>query len=297
MIETHDQKMEGVEIPVDTSFENNTELPESQPEAANLNLNQFERMIDGCYSKIWSSMQSYIEQTSQRYLEGAKSIVGPGSSTLSSIQASVNEVDSHVHQVDRRFEEIEQKLAFMPNANEFAGLQENLAHVNDKLKKEQQEHSKLVAKFNKYECSLARVTNERDEARQELEKIRNATRSNALTTSSKVTDSAIIEAWKQLQYNIRSLAGSLAKDYPGTRFDHKFEERMRLVCSKYKSHFHHEDYRELLLRAYLWDIIVNDIFNGEANLWARQAGFHLKILKSNMFGESSYLIYTKNSTC
>ncbi|KAI8691182.1 hypothetical protein NCS56_00110000 [Fusarium sp. Ph1] len=145
-----------------------------------------------------------------------------------------------------------------------AGVSQGCQHIMQFLTdwaKQFSQHG-LVVKVAQLEEALQSANKEKEhlggEYQNERDEQRRLAEGESLANPTKATDDVVRGKWKTLNYNIRTLACSLAKSPPSLPLDDVAEIRLSWACRSFRKHLQDEDYRELMLRAYLW-IMVNDM--------------------------------------
>ncbi|KAL6403459.1 hypothetical protein AUP68_12809 [Ilyonectria robusta] len=166
---------------------------------------------------------------------------------------------------------------------------EELAWTKKQLEDATKQNLRLTTDYNALTMKL-RNTNE------ELERVlrdRNAQRRNAggdaLANSRKATDDTIQDKWKQLDYNIRTLAHYLATPSPKLMVESPLNQRFRNLHRSWRKFLQDDDLRELLLECYLWHIVTDRVFDASGNIHGGNLNIQrsLKIGQEEMMGRAS----------
>ncbi|KAF4449448.1 hypothetical protein F53441_7310 [Fusarium austroafricanum] len=113
-------------------------------------------------------------------------------------------------------------------------------------------------KLTEADANLAEAIQERDEQRRLAD-------AGNWTGSGKVSDDTIRSKWKRFDYNIRSLASALAKCPPRKPSDVTVKKRLSSITSAWGKLLVNGDYKELLIYAYLW-LIIDEQVLGESGM-------------------------------
>ncbi|GKT98515.1 hypothetical protein FLAG1_01276 [Fusarium langsethiae] len=118
----------------------------------------------------------------------------------------------------------------------------------------------LQKQLQEAHTELAKVVKERDELRK-LVDVAN------WTGAVKTSDDAIRSKWKQLDYNIRAMARALAKCQTRRPTDNASKALFESIISSWPELLENDDYKELLITAYLWALVNGQIFQNGNKLW------------------------------
>lgn len=164
-----------------------------------------------------------------------------------------------------------------PVANHAAQLYHDLGQSLDQYAELKSEYQKLTLEnkamkkqLKETSNKLANITEERDE------QLRLAEGAN-WTGSGKVADDVVKSKWKELDYNIRCMAMALAKCQTRHHMDRVVEEQFSLIAPNWPKLLSDEDYKELILHAYIWMVVFQQIFEDRDGI---QGGGHVRNLKA-----------------
>ncbi|CAM1506716.1 Fc.00g063570.m01.CDS01 [Cosmosporella sp. VM-42] len=188
-------------------------------------------------------------------------------------------------QINGRFDEFEKLKAAPCHSDHSAEMQVKLGDATKARKLAEGKYLEFLPKYENlvqlYNKATSKIAGLEEALQKQYAQRQGSTRS-PLANSKKATDSAIQSKWKQLQYNIHNLAFFLAKIEPSGELDEVIHMRMRGITTSYMAFLRNEDYRELILQAYLWVLVHRQVFDGQAGAWAGEDEFHLKTLKDNI---------------
>ncbi|KAF4462382.1 hypothetical protein FALBO_10811 [Fusarium albosuccineum] len=140
-----------------------------------------------------------------------------------------------------------------------------LANKNQNLERQLQESNK----------KLAKALEERDEQRRLAD-------GSTLADPSKATDDVVQSKWKQLDYNIRSLAKALAK-LPAVRPEEEHvKRRFRGFSVHWCKQLCNEDYREFIIHRYIWYLVDGKLFDGTGGIWCGADGQAFKTMREHI---------------
>lgn len=160
-------------------------------------------------------------------------------------------------------------------ASRVAALEEELNLAVEQNRQLSEEYKEMRARHNSVSAKLDKALRERDEQRRLVD-------GGTLADSSKVTDDAIMGRWKTLDYNIRTLAHSLAKSPPSKPADQVVLARLIWISESYLKHLQDEEYREILLRGYLWSTVDGTVFGAGTRIWGGPGLADLKTIQDNI---------------
>ncbi|KAF5663105.1 hypothetical protein FHETE_7672 [Fusarium heterosporum] len=144
------------------------------------------------------------------------------------------------------------------------------ATVNEQNQQLRSEKEALEKQLAESALALTNAIEERDEQRRLVE-------SANWPGSVKVSDDVIKSKWKQLHYNIRSMARTLAKCPVRLATDRVVIYRLSLIVDKCDKIIADDNYKELIIQAYLWIVVHSQIFKERGNI---RDGGHLCGLKT-----------------
>ncbi|KAF5653826.1 hypothetical protein F25303_1949 [Fusarium sp. NRRL 25303] len=118
------------------------------------------------------------------------------------------------------------------------------------------EHDALKQQLKEANAKVDEVVKERDELRRLADGVNWA-------GSAKVSDQVVQSKWKQLEYNIRSLANVLAKCQTKIPTERVARNRLNMIVPTWHKLLLNDDYKDLLICAYLWTIAEDVFMNGK----------------------------------
>ncbi|KAF4966770.1 hypothetical protein FSARC_5587 [Fusarium sarcochroum] len=157
--------------------------------------------------------------------------------------------------------------------------QQNLRRQLEELEAErgywEANHRTLEQKLKEAHAKLSKTQQERDE-------LRRLANNGNLINSEKDSDHVIQSKWKQLNYAILSLAANLAK-CPMQRPTHdSVEKRLQFVCPSWPKLLEDDEFKELLLHAYLWVLVDCQVFKGRCGIWGGRHAQSLKAMREDL---------------
>lgn len=176
-----------------------------------------------------------------------------------------------------------EEIARITRAKEHA-LQQLKEAVREK-KALEGEYSKLKTHYHEREKLFEDQSKALETAVREQGEQRRLARHGTLGSAEKVPDDVIRSKWKQLGYNIRSLAHSLAEFSELGKFRQQPVDRMRFITPDFASWLLDDDSRDFIIQAYLWCTIYERIFTGSTLAWAGTPGHFMKALGSCIVGK------------
>jgi hypothetical protein len=162
--------------------------------------------------------------------------------------------------------------------NKVATLEEQLNLANQTNQQLGEEFKEMRSKYRVTRTKLDKALCERDEQRRLAD-------GGALADSTKSTDDAVVDKWKILGYNIRTLAHSLAKSPPSQRLDQIAVARLTWISQSYRKEIQDRDYRESLLEGYLWVMVNDKVFDAGTRLWGGPGMADLKTIQNNIISK------------
>lgn len=166
-----------------------------------------------------------------------------------------------------------------------ARLEEALQTANKENEQLGGEYKKLHLRFNTANAKLKEANTKLNKALDERDEQRRLGEGGSLANPTKATDSVVLGKWKILDYNIRTLASSLAKSPPSLPLDDIADTRLNWIWASFRKALHDEDYRELMLQAYLW-VIVNDlVFDAGGLVWGGPGIAELKSIRDQIISK------------
>jgi hypothetical protein len=164
----------------------------------------------------------------------------------------------------------------------------------------------LLSQLNHYQelesenLTLKRQLKESDsrltKALEERDEYKRISDGNDWTGSVKVSDDDVQGKWKQLDYNIRSLAKALAKCPVNPPTTELAKERFSTIASHWMDLLGDQDYREWTIHAYLWVVVQNLIFTGSGKIWGGDHALGFKKLREVLLSKLKHLYSRTNLT-
>ncbi|KAH6998169.1 hypothetical protein BKA56DRAFT_724651 [Ilyonectria sp. MPI-CAGE-AT-0026] len=189
------------------------------------------------------------------------------------ITGSLNALSQQVHdtksskeiaRIKKELEDANEKHLRLTAEN--AALETIIDTTSEKLRYATERNVRLTAAHKALATKLHNTNSKLDRALQD----RNAQRCNAdgdaLADSRKATDDTIQSKWKQLDYNIRSLAHYLAASPPKHIVASILKCRFRSLHSSWWKFLQDDDCRESLLECYLWRVASDLVFDASGNI-------------------------------
>ncbi|KAF5017905.1 hypothetical protein F66182_10134 [Fusarium sp. NRRL 66182] len=153
---------------------------------------------------------------------------------------------------------------FTAQATQLQAQIDTLAQEKDSLSLQNQglnEDCKALQKeLQEVKSKLTKALRERDEQRRLAD-------GATLADSAKTSDDVVRSKWKQLDYNINSLAKSLSKVAVRHPTGETLVRRFSAITCDWKELFNKNDFRELLIRSYIWDLVDYQVFDGHCRAW------------------------------
>ncbi|KAF5617448.1 hypothetical protein F52700_12643 [Fusarium sp. NRRL 52700] len=181
------------------------------------------------------------------------------------------------------------------NASEIAALQELLGEEqqnNEILTRDHinlsKEHKKLNRAYQKQSDELHETNGKLEDVLLERDQLRQLLEGGTFANSAKTTDITILGTWKNLAFNIRGLAYTLARTPDIVELDETVTERLRLMTPGYMKLFQDKDYSHALMQGYLWILIKELVFKpiGSSGLtWGGSQTTSLKLVKEEVYSQ------------
>ncbi|PNP83352.1 hypothetical protein FNYG_03674 [Fusarium nygamai] len=168
-----------------------------------------------------------------------------------------------------------------PSTNQGSDLNHDLQKAYERLSNIDSQHQQLKLEHEALKKHLQEANAKLEEAVEERNELRRLADGVNWTGSAKVSDQAIQSKWKQLEYNIRSLASVLAKCQTKIPTERMARDRLSMVVPTWHKLLLNDDYKDLLIGAYLWTIVESVFTTGRKfcsgghniNLKAMRAAF------------------------
>ncbi|KAM0305278.1 hypothetical protein HYE67_008804 [Fusarium culmorum] len=171
-----------------------------------------------------------------------------------------------------------------PSAHQDEQLYEKLAlahkrsiDVESQYQQLQMDNQTLQKMVRKANTKLAEAVKERDELQQLVDTAN-------WTGAAKTSDDTIRSKWKQLDYNIRIMARVLAKCPTKRPTDSVNRARFSSIVSSWPKLLKNDDYKELLITAYLWVLVDGEIFKNGNKFWGGGLIGDLKGIREHLVG-------------
>ncbi|UPK97892.1 hypothetical protein LCI18_008827 [Fusarium solani-melongenae] len=218
------------------------------------------------------AMESFLKELDFKHEQQRSSII----SVLEQSYACISQAAATIKNGVSRL------LGGQQDANKTGELQERLrVTTQEKLNFEAQakhlsaKNDTLHQMLQEAQDKLARALQERDEQRRLAD-------GETLANSTKLTDDAVRGKWKELDYNISTLAKALAKYSPGRTTDDTVKHRFNAVSPSWRALIAKEDFREFILCAYLWMLVEGEVFDGKGGVWAGETAAAFKSLRGKL---------------
>ncbi|RBR11810.1 uncharacterized protein FIESC28_08849 [Fusarium coffeatum] len=173
-----------------------------------------------------------------------------------------------------------------PDNQQYEHLIDQIKHFESKLEQAthhsrelESENMALKQELKESDSRLAKALKERDEYKRISD-------GNDWAGSVKVSDDDVQDKWKQLDYNIRSLAKALAKCPVILPTTDRTKIRFSTIASHWMSLLADEDYIEWTIQAYLWVVVRERVFRGSGQIWGGDHVQGLKILRLDLFNHA-----------
>ncbi|KAF5582735.1 hypothetical protein FPANT_8407 [Fusarium pseudoanthophilum] len=181
------------------------------------------------------------------------------------------------------------------NASEIAVLQERLGKEQQNNKRLTGDHMKLTKEHKRLDRDYQEQSNLLDQANARLHEtllerdhLRQLLEGGTFANSAKITDTAILDAWKELSYNIRDLAYTLPQAQNVEDLSDFVISRLRRMTPGYKKLLQDQDYSHALMQGYLWILIDERIFRPkqpDEQLWGGCQMTSLKLGKDEVYSK------------
>ncbi|KAH7023135.1 hypothetical protein EDB80DRAFT_885754 [Ilyonectria destructans] len=191
--------------------------------------------------------------------------------TLSALSKQVHDPKSseEIARIKKQLEDATEQNRQLSAEN--TALEMIIDSTNEKLKYATERNLRLTATQKALTIKLQNTNLKLERSLQD----RNAQRCNAdgdaLADSKKATDDTIQSKWKQLDYNIRSLAHYLAASPPKHIADSPSKGRFRRLHPSWWKFLEDDDFREPFLECYLWHVVTDQVFKASGNIYGGQS--------------------------
>ncbi|CAG1959177.1 unnamed protein product [Fusarium graminearum] len=163
-----------------------------------------------------------------------------------------------------------------PAAHQGAQLYEELNRIYKRAIDAEGQCYRLKTDHQTLEKQLAEAVKERDGLRK-LVDIAN------WTCAAKLSDDVIRGQWKKLDYNIRVMVRALTKCQIKRPKDDVTKARFESIVTLWSELLGSDDYKELLITAYLWAIVVEEIFYNGSEFRGGSSIQALKCIREHHF--------------
>ncbi|KAF5001282.1 hypothetical protein FGRMN_1127 [Fusarium graminum] len=150
--------------------------------------------------------------------------------------------------------------------------QDRSVEADNEIRRLNSEKEALGKQLQESDLKLANAVQERDEQRKLAE-------GPTWSGSAKTSDTAIESKWKQLDYNVRSLAMALSKGRIRRVIDDVVEQRFSMVVKDWNKLLADDNYQEFIIQAYLWNVVYVQIFAGGGKIRGGDHLFNFKAVK------------------
>ncbi|KAH8737365.1 hypothetical protein BGZ61DRAFT_525510 [Ilyonectria robusta] len=191
--------------------------------------------------------------------------------SLSALSKQVHDPrnSKEIARIKKQLEDATEKDLRLTTEN--AALEIIINTTNEKLRYATERNLRLTAAHKALAMKLHNTNSKLDRALQD----RNAQRCNAdgdaLADSRKATDDTVQSKWKQLDYNIRSLAHYLAASLPKQIMGSLSKAKFRRLHPSWRKFLEDDDFREPFLECYLWHVVTNQVFDASGNIHGGQS--------------------------
>ncbi|KAH7180924.1 hypothetical protein DER46DRAFT_641005 [Fusarium sp. MPI-SDFR-AT-0072] len=149
-----------------------------------------------------------------------------------------------------------------PATKQGSDLNQNLQKAYKQLVDVDTQHRQLKLEHEALKKQLHEANAKVDEAVKERDELRRLADGANWTGSTKVSDQVIQSNWKQLEYKISSLASVLAKCQVKLPTDRLTRSRLNMVVPTWHKLLVNDEYKDLVIGAYLWAIVESVLMNG-----------------------------------
>lgn len=209
--------------------------------------------------------------------------------SLSALSKQVHDPrnSKEIARIKKQLEDATEKDLRLTTEN--AALEIIINTTNEKLRYATERNLRLTAAHKALAMKLHNTNSKLDRALQD----RNAQRCNAdgdaLADSRKATDDTVQSKWKQLDYNIRSLAHYLAASLPKQIMGSLSKAKFRRLHPSWRKFLEDDDFREPFLECYLWHVVTNQVFDASGNIHGGQSDIprSIKSTQKKMMGKKS----------
>ncbi|KAM6531675.1 hypothetical protein FSOLCH5_001129 [Fusarium solani] len=221
------------------------------------------------------AMESFLQELDSKHEQQRSSIIRVLEQSYSCISQAATTINNGVSRL----------LGGQQDANKAGELQERLRVTTQEKSNLEAQAKHLSAKNDTLHQMLQEVQDKLARALQERDEQRRLADGETLANSTKSTDDVVQGKWKELEYNISTLAKALAKYSPGRTTDDTVKHRFNAVSPSWRALILKEDFREFIIRAYLWMLVEGEVFDGKGGVWAGETAATFKSLRGRLIGE------------
>ncbi|EWZ91049.1 hypothetical protein BFJ70_g13435 [Fusarium oxysporum] len=203
--------------------------------------------IDG-FLRIQEGRVNQFLQVSDRRAEAQRSALQQAADRLSNISNNIGAI-------------VNQWITH-PSTNQGSDLSHGLQKAYKRLADVESQHLQLKLEHEAIKKQLQEANAKVDEAVKARDELRRLADGVNWTGSAKVSDQEIWSKWKQLEYNIRSLASVLAKCQTKVPSDKLTRTRLDEVSTAWRKLLVIDDYKNFLIGAYIWTIVESVFTTG-----------------------------------
>jgi chromosome segregation ATPase len=172
-----------------------------------------------------------------------------------------------------------------PAAHQGAHLYEELNLAHKRYIDAEGQYQELKIEYQNLQKQLQEANAKLAEAVEERNELRKIADIANWTGATKVSDDTIRSKWKQLDYNIRAMARALAKCQTKCSMDNVNKARFESIVSSWPKLLENDDYKELLIAAYLWTLVNEEIFQHGDKFWGGGLIRGLKSIRAHLVGK------------
>lgn len=215
-------------------------------------------------------MDSFLQHSEQQ-VDAQRSALRQVTDRLAGIAVSLGDIVAH--------------WLGRPAAHQGVHLCEELENASKRYTDVERRYQELKAEHQTLQKHLQEANNKIAETVEERNELQNLTDIANWTGAAKVSDDAIRGKWKQLDYNIRAMARVLAKFQTACPTDKTNKARFDSIVSSWPKLLVNNDYKEFIITAYLWALVVEDIFQHGDKFWGGGFIGNLKNIRTDLVGK------------
>ncbi|RGP77336.1 hypothetical protein FLONG3_4571 [Fusarium longipes] len=163
-------------------------------------------------------------------------------------------------------------------------LREELAHARNQYTDIRGRYQRVKVKNRALQMELQEANTKLAEAVEKQNELQKIADTSNWTGAVKVSDDAIRSKWKQLDYNVRAMAGALAKCQTKRPTDEVNKARFESITPAGPNLLDNDDYKELIITAYLWVLVDQEIFQNGNKFWGGGFIQGLKNIRKHLVG-------------